>query len=64
MAGEKACKSCRLVVKKADMCPICGGREFTTNWKGYVLIFDPVNSNIAQKMEIKAPGKYALRLSK
>jgi len=61
--GDKACKKCRLIVKKSETCPICNGKAFTTNWKGYVIIFDK-ESDIAKKMDITTPGKYALRLGK
>ena len=46
----KACKKCKYVVENGDVCPICGGTDLTTNWKGFVVIFDATNSEIAQKM--------------
>ncbi len=64
MTREKACRSCRRVVVDADKCPICEGETFTTFWRGYVFISDPENSEIAKKMGIEKPGKYALQLSR
>ena len=46
------------------MCPVCKEANLTTNWKGFVVIFDTENSDIAKKMGINVPGTYALRLSK
>lgn len=62
--AAKACKNCKFVIDSGDVCPACKGTELTTNWKGFVIIVDPSKSEIAQKMDITIPGKYALRLSK
>ena len=64
MAAVKACKSCKMIVGKGDTCPICHGDGLTTNWRGYVVIFDHEKSEIAKKMGITVPGKYALRMGK
>jgi len=64
MVKEKACRQCRHVIEEGDKCPKCGGNSFTTFWKGYVVILDPEKSQIAEKMGIHVPGKYALRLSR
>ena len=72
----KACRKCRKIIdeeftkdgkeKKANIkkCPICGSTSFTTFWKGYALIIDPENSDIAKAMDVKTSGRYALRLSR
>ncbi len=62
--AAKACKNCKYIVESGDVCPICKGTDLTTNWKGFVIIVDPSNSEIAKKMGITIPGKYALRLGK
>jgi len=64
MSKEKACRQCRKVVEEADKCPICGSTSFTTFWRGYVVLLNPEQSQIAEKMGINTPGKYALRLSR
>jgi DNA-directed RNA polymerase subunit E" len=61
---DKACKDCKRVIEKGDVCPNCGGTNLTTSWKGSVTIFNENDSEIAKKMGITKPGKYALRLSK
>ena len=47
-----------------DKCPDCSGTQFTTFWRGYVVIIDPEKSQIAGKMGINSVGKHALRLSR
>jgi len=64
MIKEKACRECRFLVEEGDKCPNCGNTTFTTFWRGYVIIIDSEKSEIAQKMEIKRTGKFALRLSR
>ncbi len=64
MPAEKACRQCRKIVEESDKCPSCDGNQFTTFWRGYVLIVDPEKSEIAKKMGIKQVGKHALMLSR
>ncbi len=64
MGREKACRTCRRVVEDSKECPECKGTSFTTFWKGYVVIINPEKSEIAKKMGITNPGKYALRLGR
>lgn len=59
----KVCKNCRRLVDE-NVCPACKDSELTSNWKGYVIIIDPENSEIAKRLDIKAPGRYALRISR
>jgi len=66
----KACRQCRKIVEdlegtsKVGACPSCQGTQFTTFWRGYVVITDPEKSEIAKKMGITTTGKFALRLSR
>ena len=64
MGREKACRTCRKVVEDSKECPNCSGTAFTTFWRGYVVIVDTEKSEIAKKMGITSPGKYALQLSR
>ena len=45
----------------ANICPYCGVPT-SSHWRGYLIIVDPRESKIAQKMHIKTPGKYALKV--
>ncbi|MBU0635684.1 DNA-directed RNA polymerase, subunit E'' [Candidatus Micrarchaeota archaeon] len=64
MTAEKACRNCRKIVAEAEKCPSCDNNQFTTFWRGYVLILDPEKSEIAKKMGIQQTGKHALLLSR
>ncbi len=58
---RKVCRKCRVFVE-GDVCPICGGSDFTTTWSGIAIILDPEKSEIAKVMQIKVPGKYAIKV--
>ena len=55
----KACKQCRRILA-GKICPVCKIGE-AKSYQGTVVVFD-VNSDIARKMKITAPGKYALKI--
>ncbi|RMF05040.1 DNA-directed RNA polymerase subunit E'' [Candidatus Woesearchaeota archaeon] len=59
--SRKVCKSCKIFVEGAA-CPICKGNQFTTNWKGRLFILDPNKSMIAQKINAKHAGEYAIKV--
>jgi DNA-directed RNA polymerase subunit E" len=59
--NEKACKNCRMI-SNGPICPNCKSSNLSDDWTGIVIVMDPKNSEIAQKMGIKAPGKYAIRV--
>lgn len=59
--GVKVCRKCRIEVS-GDSCPLCKGTDFTTTWSGRVIVLDPTKSEIAKKMDISVPGKFALRV--
>jgi len=56
----RACKSCHYLTEK-DTCPICS-LPTSKRWRGYVIIRNPEKSQVAKKMNIKKPGKYALKV--
>ena len=58
----KACKNCHLLTDKPT-CPVCKSQDFTPKWKGFMLVIDADRSAVAEKMGIKIPGKYALKLN-
>jgi len=41
---------------------ICGTSNLSEDWAGYVVIIDPEHSDIAKKMNITLPGRYALKV--
>jgi DNA-directed RNA polymerase subunit E" len=56
----KACKECHLLTNR-DICPFCS-LPTSEYWQGYLIVIDPEKSRIAKKMNIKMPGKYALKV--
>ena len=62
MIMEKACKSCKFISKGSPTCPLCGNDKLTDKFSGLVIIVNPEISDIAKKLNIKAPGKYAAKI--
>jgi len=58
---KKVCKKCKLFVT-GETCPVCKGNQFSENWQGRITILDPVRSIVAQKLNIKAKGEYAIKV--
>ena len=58
---KKVCKDCKIFVDK-DICPICKGSNFTTTWKGRIIILDNEKSEIAKKLSVKNNGEYAIKI--
>lgn len=57
----KACVKCKLLVEEdVETCPSCGGREFTDNWEGLVVILNE-QSIAARILGIQKKGFYALK---
>ncbi|MBT4376947.1 hypothetical protein HOD29_06240 [archaeon] len=58
---EKACKICKTIYEGEDRCPKCGSKESTDSFKGRIFVNDPDKSEIAQKLEIKGKGNFAVK---
>ncbi len=59
----KACVKCKaLVPADAEVCPICGSKEFTFEWSGVIIVIDPEKSAVAKLLGIKTPGRYAIKI--
>jgi len=61
MAKKKTCKKCKIFVD-GDKCPICKGNQFSTLWQGRIYILDPEKSLIAEKIELKNKGEFAIKV--
>lgn len=59
--AEKACKQCNRIVEDATECPVCKNNDLSDSWSGLVVIYDPEDSEIAERLEIQTPGRYAIR---
>ncbi|HDR73064.1 MAG TPA: DNA-directed RNA polymerase, subunit E'' [Methanoculleus sp.] len=58
---QKVCRQCHRVVD-GEACVICGSTNLSDDWAGYLVIIDPERSDIAKKMNITLPGRYALKV--
>ncbi|KCZ70926.1 DNA-directed RNA polymerase, subunit E'' [Candidatus Methanoperedens nitroreducens] len=59
--AELVCKECHRVIS-GQVCEGCSSTALTSDWSGYVVIIDPQRSQIAKKLGVKLPGKYALKV--
>ena len=57
---KKVCKKCKLFVE-GSICPVCKGNQFSVNWQGKLYIVDANKSMIANKIDIKVKGEYAIK---
>ena len=60
MTKQKACKICNAIYEGAK-CPKCESKESTESFKGRIVVLNPENSEIAQKLNIKIKGNFAIR---
>ena len=61
MVKEKACKICNTIYHEGNKCPTCGAKEFTDAFKGRIYVTNPEKSEIAQKLNIKEKGEFAIK---
>jgi len=59
--ARKVCKNCKMFVT-GDVCPACKRNQFTTTWRGRIVILDPEKSEIAKKIGATMPGEYAIKV--
>lgn len=58
---EKACKICKAVYEGEDKCPKCGSKEFSETFKGKIIVTNAEKSEIANKLNIKENGTFAIK---
>jgi DNA-directed RNA polymerase subunit E" len=58
---KKVCKKCKYFVQ-GNECPVCKSNQFSTNWQGRLHVLDASKSQIANKIEIKVKGEYAIKV--
>ena len=58
---DKACRNCG-AISNLNKCPKCNSATLSDDYSGFVIIFDPENSEIAQAMKKSKKGKYAIRI--
>ena len=60
MAKQKACRGCKTIYE-GDACPSCGSKEFSETIKGRIVVLNPEKSEIAQKINLKKAGNFAIK---
>jgi DNA-directed RNA polymerase subunit E" len=59
-----ACGECHLVLNDGvDQCPRHPSAQVSSDWTGYVIIMQPERSEIASRLEVELPGRYALKVN-
>lgn len=58
---SRACRACKIVTEE-NVCPICKSTDLSDDYSGLLIVLNPEGSQLAQKMEIKQEGHYALKI--
>lgn len=58
--AEKACSECHRLVEDATECPIDKNNDLRSNWSGLAVIYNPEDSEIAEKLDANVAGRYAI----
>ncbi len=59
-----ACGECHLVLGDGiDQCPRHPSAPVSSDWTGYVIIMQPERSEIAKRLQVELPGRYALKVN-
>ncbi len=61
MTKQKACKICKTIYE-GEKCPRCNSKESTDVFKGRIVVTNPEKSEIAQKLNIKEKGNFAIKV--
>ena len=61
MAKDKACKVCNRIFESGEKCPRCDSKELTEGFKGRMVVLNPEKSEIAQKLNLKEKGNFAIK---
>jgi DNA-directed RNA polymerase subunit E" len=57
----RACRTCKNISEEA-ICPVCKGTEFSDDYSGLLIVLEPDNSILAEKLDTTEPGVYALKI--
>ena len=61
MAKAKACKLCNTIYEGGEKCPKCESKESVESFKGRIIVQNPEKSEIAQKLNLKDKGEFAIK---
>ena len=57
----RACRTCKNISEEA-ICPVCKGTEFSDDYSGLLIVLEPDNSILAEKLDTTESGVYALKI--
>ena len=57
----RACRTCKNI-SDDTVCPVCKGTEFSDDYSGLLVVLDPENSILAEKLDTTEEGNYALKI--
>jgi RNA polymerase subunit RPABC4/transcription elongation factor Spt4 len=57
---EKACLNCKAIYI-GNSCPKCGETPSSDSFKGIIHVFNPEDSELANKLEIHKEGEFAIK---
>jgi len=57
----RACRHCKNI-NEDTVCPVCKNTEFSDDFSGLLVVVDPENSILAEKLDTKEQGNYALKI--
>lgn len=57
----RACRSCKNISEES-ICPVCKNTEFSDDYSGLLIVLEAENSLLAEKLDTKEPGSYALKI--
>jgi len=60
MVKPRACKICK-TIHEEEKCPKCDSKEHTEGFKGRIVVINPEKSEIAQKLNLKEKGNFAIK---
>ena len=59
-----ACGECHMIlIDEVDQCPHHPSAHVSSDWTGYVIIVNPERSEIAKRLQVEKPGRYALKVN-
>ena len=57
----RACRYCKNI-NEGSVCPVCRNTEFSDDYSGLLVVLDPENSILAEKLDTNESGNYALKI--
>lgn len=59
---ELACRKCKALTS-GKVCPICNSTDLSSRWSGLIIVLNPEKSKVANILNLKSKGRYAIEVS-